>query len=47
MTRLVKPGGMVVMCPGGAHDYLTAHGFESGEFLKPGDGIKRKYWKKV
>ena len=53
MVRVVKPGGMVILCPGnndtdeGWHQYLVDQGFEWSRFDEPGDGIKRKYWKTV
>jgi SAM-dependent methyltransferase len=53
MVRVAKPGGMVILCPGsndmdeGRHPFLVDQGFEWSRFEEPGDGMKRKYWKKV
>ena len=53
LMRVIKPGGMIVLCPGNndtdndRHDYLVSKGFQWSTFLEPGDGMKRKYWKKV
>jgi ubiquinone/menaquinone biosynthesis C-methylase UbiE len=53
MVRIVKPGGMVILCPGSndsddaRHTFLVDRGFEWSRFEEPGDGIKRKYWKNV
>jgi len=52
MTRVTKPGGMVILCPGSspsetkAHSYLVSQGFNWSEFEEPTEGLKRKYWKK-
>ena len=51
LVRVVKPGGMVILCPGnndkdeGWHQFLVDQGFSWSRFEEPGDGIKRKYWK--
>ncbi len=51
LTRVAKPDGMVILCPGNndvddeRHEFLTAHGFAFGRFEEPGDGMKRKYWR--
>ena len=55
LERVLKPGGMIIFCPGEVdrdterHKYLIEHGFEYSRFLEPGDspasGWKRKYWK--
>ena len=29
------------------HKYLVDKGFNWSSFMEPGDGMKRKYWKKV
>jgi len=53
MVRVVKPGGMAILCPGnndqdeGWHQFLVDQGFEWSRFEEPDDGIKRKYWKTV
>lgn len=53
MSRVVKPGGMLILCPGnndsdeGWHGFLVDRGFAWSRFEEPGDGIKRKYWKVV
>jgi len=53
MARVTRPGGMLILCPGGndsddeRHRFLVAHGFEWSRFEEPGDGLKRKYWKRV
>ena len=52
-TRVVKPGGMVIFCPGSAkrecdqHDFLVAHGFAWQEFIEPPDFLVAKYWKTI
>jgi SAM-dependent methyltransferase len=51
LVRVVKPDGMVILCPGnndvddGRHQFLVNQGFAWSRFEEPGDGIKRKYWK--
>jgi SAM-dependent methyltransferase len=51
MVRVVKPGGMVILCPGNndveddRHQFLVDMDFEWSQFEEPGEGIKRKYWK--
>ena len=53
MVRVVKVGGMVILCPGnndkdeGQHQFLIDQDFEWSRFEEPGDGFKRKYWKTV
>lgn len=53
MVRVVKSGGMVILCPGnndkdeGWHPFLVEQGFHWSRFEEPGDGIKRKYWKTI
>jgi SAM-dependent methyltransferase len=53
LTRVTKPGGMIILCPGNGdsdserHIYLIDNGFAWSRFEEPGDGIKRKYWKQV
>ncbi len=53
MVRVTKRGGMVILCPGnndkdeGWHDFLVRQGWVWDRFEEPGDGWKRKYWKKV
>ncbi|MBM3327033.1 MAG: class I SAM-dependent methyltransferase [Calditrichaeota bacterium] len=51
IQRIVKPGGMVILCPGNndkdnpAHFLLLENGYSWSKFEEPTDGIKRKYWK--
>jgi SAM-dependent methyltransferase len=51
--RVVKPGGMIIFCPGSAdqegaqHDFLVAHGFACAGFIEPPDLPVRKYWKQI
>jgi len=53
MVRVTKQGGMVVLCPGnndndeGWHDFLVRQGYAWARFKEPGDGWKRKYWRRV
>ncbi len=53
MSRITKPGGMVILCPGnndkddGHHDFLISQGYEWSRFEEPEDGVKRKYWRTV
>lgn len=53
MTRITKPGGMVVLCPGnnnrdeGWHQFLVDQGYQWSHFAEPEDGTKRKYWKTI
>lgn len=53
VTRVTRPGGMVIFIPGNndvdspAHHYLVELGFAWATFEEPGDGLKRKYWKRV
>jgi len=53
MVRVTKPGGMAILCPGGAkrdddrHRFLVSKGFEWCRFEEPGEGMVRKYWKRV
>ena len=53
MVRVTRPGGTVILCPGGNdtdgkwHPFLIDQGFDWSRFEEPGDGIKRKYWKTV
>ena len=50
LCRVAKPGGTVVLCPGGndvdddRHRFLVERGFSWARFEEPGDGSKRKYW---
>jgi ubiquinone/menaquinone biosynthesis C-methylase UbiE len=52
MLRVTKTGGDVLLIPGNndvdnpAHAHLVANGFEWARFEEPGDGTKRKYWRK-
>jgi len=51
LTRVTKPGGMIILCPGNndvdndAHRFLVSQDFEWSRFEEPRDGVKRKYWK--
>jgi SAM-dependent methyltransferase len=53
MRRVTKPGGLIILCPGGpdadddVHSFLAAQGFEWSRFEQPRDGWKRKYWLRV
>ena len=53
MARVVKPGGLFILCPGSnlqenaAHECLLAHGCHCAHFEEPGDGTKRKYWQQI
>ncbi len=53
LTRVTKPGGMVILCPGnndrdeGWHQFLVDQGYQWSRFEEPGDGTKRKYWKTI
>jgi SAM-dependent methyltransferase len=48
LTRVTKPGGMIILCPGNSdidndtHKFLVSHGFEWSRFDEPQDGVKRK-----
>lgn len=50
MLRVVRPGGLIILCPGNgdrdnaAHQFLVEKGFSWSRFEQPGDGVKRKYW---
>jgi SAM-dependent methyltransferase len=52
LVRVAKPGGMVILCPGNndvdddRHRFLVDQGFAWSRFEEPGDGMKRKYWKR-
>ena len=51
LSRVTKPGGTIILCPGNndldneVHQFLVSHGFEWSRFEEPGAGMKRKYWK--
>ncbi len=57
LTRVTKPGGMIILMPGNndedndTHQFLIENGFAYGRFLEPGPspshGYKRKYWKTI
>src|SRR6056297_1625799 len=53
MLRVCKPDGMIILCPGNndtddeRHAFLVEKGFSWDRFEEPGDGIKRKYWKRI
>jgi ubiquinone/menaquinone biosynthesis C-methylase UbiE len=50
LMRVIKAGGMLILCPGNndinnnRHTFLLSKGFEWSRFEEPNDGIKRKYW---
>ena len=53
MQRVVRQSGWILLHPGtnadsedDSHRFLIAQGFEFGHFTEPGEGLKRKYWKK-
>jgi ubiquinone/menaquinone biosynthesis C-methylase UbiE len=53
MRRVVQQSGWILLHPGTnansqdeAHHYLVTQGFEFDHFEEPGEGLKRKYWKK-
>jgi SAM-dependent methyltransferase len=51
LSRVTKPSGMIILCPGNndldndVHQFLVSHGFEWSRFEEPGAGLKRRYWK--
>lgn len=51
LSRVTKPGGLIILCPGNndqdnaVHQFLVTRGFAWSRFEEPGDGPKRKYWK--
>ncbi len=51
MLRVAKPGGMVILIPGGkdtdteSHQFLVDKGFSWDRVLFPAEGFRRKYWK--
>lgn len=53
LERITKKGGLVILCPGNndedndIHDFLINKGYKWSRFLEPGDGYKRKYWKRT
>jgi len=53
LARVTKPVGMIILCPGNndqdneVHRFLVSHGFAWKRFEEPGEGMKRKYWKKL
>jgi len=53
VLRVTRPGGMAIACPGNGdvdndtHRVFLEHGFEWATFEEPGDGTKRKYWKRT
>jgi SAM-dependent methyltransferase len=53
LSRVTRPGGMLILCPGNndqdndRHEFLVDKGFEWGRFEEPRDGMKRKYWRRV
>jgi len=53
LTRVTKPGGIVILCPGnndrdeGWHQFLVNQGYQWSRFDEPEDGTKRKYWKTI
>jgi ubiquinone/menaquinone biosynthesis C-methylase UbiE len=54
LCRVIRDGGMILLHPGTnvssedkAHHFLVSKGFNFDTFEEPGDGLKRKYWKKI
>jgi SAM-dependent methyltransferase len=53
MERVAKADGMVILCPGNsdvdndAHKTLVAGGYQWSTFVEPGEGAKRKYWRRL
>ncbi len=53
LSRVTKPGGRILLCPGSsmeetkAHEYLVSQGFSWATFEEPTEGPKRKYWKEA
>jgi SAM-dependent methyltransferase len=53
MVRVTKPGGMLISCPGNLdrdddrHQFFISKGFQWSRFEEPGEGMRRKYWKRV
>ena len=51
LARVARPGGMLILCPGGndvdddRHRFLVDRGCDWARFEEPGDGWKRKYWR--
>jgi SAM-dependent methyltransferase len=52
MVRVTRSNGMLIHCPANLdkdnekHKFLIENGFEWSRFEEPGDGWKRKYWKR-
>jgi SAM-dependent methyltransferase len=52
-SRVTRQGGMIILCPGNndrddeVHRFLVEHGYSWKVFEEPGDGLKRKYWRRV
>jgi precorrin-6B methylase 2 len=53
LSRVTKPGGKVILCPGNidednsVHDFLISRGFSWARFEVPHEGTRRKYWTTV
>jgi SAM-dependent methyltransferase len=53
MCRVAQSNGLVILCPGNddkdnvRHSFLVGEGFSWSTFEEPGEGMKRKYWKRV
>jgi SAM-dependent methyltransferase len=53
LTRVTKPGQMLILCPGNAdrdddrHRFLVDNGFRWSRYEEPGEGMVRKYWRRV
>ena len=51
--RVLKPGGLLIFCPGSAahefkqHQFLAENGFSYASFIEPPDLEVRKYWKTI
>jgi SAM-dependent methyltransferase len=52
VLRVTRPHGMVIACPGHddvddeTHEAFVRYGFDWARFEEPGDGLKRKYWRR-
>jgi ubiquinone/menaquinone biosynthesis C-methylase UbiE len=53
LSRVTKPGGMTILCPGNddkdneRHGFLVAQGFNWERFVEPPADMVRKYWKTI
>lgn len=52
LERVVKPDGLIILCPGNSdkdndvHNFLVGTGYTWSVFEEPEEGRKRKYWKR-